>query len=149
MHPEGRRVQPVSLGSLGLALGAVGFIWGRWVHWCAPWGQSGSSGVAWPSRLHPWGRRVHSGSQGSLECAFGVVGFIQDRWVHWGTPWGSWCSPWFTVFTGCVGHPVSLGTLGAPWVPSGSSGVTGFTGVHPGFRRVHPGSLGSLRCALR
>ena len=31
----------------------------------------------------------------------------------------------------------------------GSSGVVGFTRVRPGGRRVHPGSLGSLTCALR
>ena len=35
-----------SLDSLGCALGVVGFIRDRWVHWDAPWGPSGSSGVA-------------------------------------------------------------------------------------------------------
>ena len=50
----------------------------------------------------------------------GVVGFILGHWVHWG----------------------------APLVSSGSFGVTGFTGVLPGGRRVHPASLGSLVCAL-
>ena len=47
----------------------------------------------------------------------GAVGFIRGCWDHW-----------------C-----------ATWVPSGSSGVTGFTGVRPGG---HRGSLGSLGCAL-
>ena len=48
------------------------------------------------------------------------VGFMRGRLVHWA----------------------------APWVPSGSSGDAGFTGVRLGGYRVHPGSLGSLRCAL-
>ena len=45
--------------------GVVGFIRGRWVHCCSPWGL--------------W---VHPGSLASL-------GFIRGRWVRWGLPWGS------------------------------------------------------------
>ena len=33
----GRWVHPVSLGSLGGALGVVEFICGRWIHWSSPW----------------------------------------------------------------------------------------------------------------
>ena len=64
----------------------------------------------------PGVRRVHPESQGSQGCTQRAVGFIRGRWIHWGAPWGS----------------------------SGSSGVTGFTGMCPGVRRVHPGSLASL-----
>ena len=41
-----RRVHPWSLASLGCDWMVVKFIWGRWVHWGAPWGLSGSYGVA-------------------------------------------------------------------------------------------------------
>ena len=46
VRPGGRRDHPESLGSLGWALGVVGFIRGRRVHQGAPRGSSGSPGVA-------------------------------------------------------------------------------------------------------
>ena len=46
MRPGGRRDLPESLGSLVWALGAVGFIRGRRVHWGAPRGSSCSPDVA-------------------------------------------------------------------------------------------------------
>ena len=46
VHPAGRWVHQGSLHSLGCALGVVGFIRVRWVHWDTPWVPSGSSGVA-------------------------------------------------------------------------------------------------------
>ena len=39
VRPEGRWVYPWSLGSLGCALGVVGFIRGRCVNSGAPWGS--------------------------------------------------------------------------------------------------------------
>ena len=62
-------------------------------------------------------------SSGSSEAAGvrpGGLGFIRDRWIHWG----------------------------APFSLSGSPGVTGFIRVRPVGRRVLPGSLHSLECAL-
>ena len=47
------------------------------------------------------------------------------------------------------GHPGCWVHSGVPWGAMGSSGVVGFTRVRPGGRRVHPGSLDSLTCALR
>ena len=41
-----------------------------------------------------------------------------------------------------------LPSLGAPWVSLGSSGIVGFSQVHPVGRWVRDGSLGSLVCAL-
>ena len=55
-----RLVHPGSLGSLGFALGVVGF-----------------------SRISPGGRRlVHLRSLDSLRFVLGVVGFIWVRWVR-------------------------------------------------------------------
>ena len=85
----GRRVRPVSLGTLGCALGVVGFICGSWFHWETPSGSSGSSGVAEFTGVRPRGRRINSGNLGSLGCAMGAVGFIRGRWIHRGAPWGS------------------------------------------------------------
>ena len=67
MHPRCRRVRPGSLGSLGCALGVVGFIRGRWVH-----------------LVRPGGCRVHPVSLGSVGCVLRAFGF---RSVHWGVPW--------------------------------------------------------------
>ena len=80
MRPGGRQVHPGSLGSLMCALGVVGFIRGRWVHWGAPWGRriypgsldsmvcalgsSGSSAVVRFTGMRPERRRVHPGSLG-------------------------------------------------------------------------------------
>ena len=59
------------------------FIWG------APWGSSGSFGVAGFIGVRHRGLRVLSGSLGSLGCALGVMGFDQVRGVHRGAPLGS------------------------------------------------------------
>ena len=61
-------------------------------------------------------RPVHAGSLSSLVCALGVIRFIRGCWVHRGAPWGS----------------------------LGLSRVAVLYRVHPGDRRDHPGSLGSL-----
>ena len=65
-------------------MGVVGFILGRLVHWGAPWGLSGSSGIAGFIGV----RRDHQGSLLSLGCALVVVGYIRGRLVHWRTSWG-------------------------------------------------------------
>ena len=82
VRPRDRWVHPVSLGSPGLALGAVGFIrvdsgwpWvslglsgvvgfirGRWVHSGSHWGSFGSSGVVGFTQERPGDRLVHPGS---------------------------------------------------------------------------------------
>ena len=77
MHPRGRRVLSRSMGSLGSALGVVGFVSGRWVHWGEPWG------------VRSGGLRVRSGSMGSLGYALVYVVFVRDRCVRWDTPWGT------------------------------------------------------------
>ena len=59
VRPAGRRVHPVTLVSLGCALG---FIQGRWVHWGAPWGWLGSARVAEFIRVCQLDRRFHPGS---------------------------------------------------------------------------------------
>ena len=88
-----RWVHPGSLGSLGFAMGVVGFIGGFWVQWCSPCGSLGSSWVVGFTRVRPgdcWvhmvvvrftqvrpgGSWVHAGSLGSLGFALGVVGLI-------------------------------------------------------------------------
>ena len=55
----GRRVHPVAFGTLGCALEIVGFIRGRWVHWSAPWGSSGSFGVSGFIGVRPVNRLVY------------------------------------------------------------------------------------------
>ena len=49
-------VHPGPLGSLGLALGVVGFMRGCWVHSRSPLRSLGSSGVVGFSRVHAGGR---------------------------------------------------------------------------------------------
>ena len=68
VRPGYRLVHSGSLGSLGCALGVVGFFLGRWIH----------SSVTWESL----------GSLGVVGCVLGVVGFIRGRWVHIGAPSG-------------------------------------------------------------
>ena len=65
-------------------------------------------------------RRVHPGSLSSLGCALGAVEFIRGRWVHYSAPWEPSCSSW----------------------------VAGFTRRRPGVFQVHPGSLVSLGGAV-
>ena len=79
MRPGGCLVRS---GLLEFTLGIVRFVRGRWVHWGAPCGTSGSFGVVEFIGVRSGGRRVRSGSLDSYLCALGVVGFVRDRWVH-------------------------------------------------------------------
>ena len=90
-----RWVHPRLFGSLGFALGVVGFIRGRWIHSGSRWVSFGSSGVVGITR---------------------VVGFIRGRWVYSGLRWGLLGSFSVVVFTpvnagGRLVHPGSLGSL--------------------------------------
>ena len=91
IRPGGHWVHTGSLGSLGFALGADGFIRSRWVHWRSPWGSLDSLafalGVVGCTQIRPECCWVHAASSGSLGFALGVVGFIRDRWVPSGSPW--------------------------------------------------------------
>ena len=78
------------------------------------------------------GRRVHPWPLGSSVCALGVFGF------HLGSLRSLGCA---LVRGGWV-------YSGVPLRSSGSSWVAGFIRVLPGCRRVHPGLLGPLGCAL-
>ena len=81
-----RWVHPGSLGSLGFALGVVGFIRGHWVDEGAPWRSFSSSGVVVFTRVRPGCRWVHSVSLDSLGFGLGVVGFMRGRSFHDGSP---------------------------------------------------------------
>ena len=115
--------------------GVVGFVRGRWVHWGASWGLSGSSMVAGFIGVRSGRSRVLPGSLGSLGCALWVVGFFRGDWVHCGSRWVSSGSSAVAGFIGvrCGGNRFRPGSLGS----SGLSGVAGFIGVRPGGRRVH------------
>ena len=76
VRPEGRRVHPESLLSLGYALVVVGFILGRWVHWGAPLESSYSSGFAGFTGVCLGCCLAHAESLGSFAYALGVVVFI-------------------------------------------------------------------------
>ena len=131
------------------------FIWGRWVHSCAPWSSLASSGVVWFTQACtrcPW---VHSWWLGSFACALGVVGFIRGLWVHlraldsFGVvgftlaPSGSLSS--FARARAVVRVICSSGVHSrARLYLLGSFGVVGFTHVGPGCRWVYLGSLGSF-----
>ena len=128
VRPGGPRVHPVSLGSLGCALGVGGLIGGRWVHLGAPWCSSGSSGVAGFTGVGPGCCRIYPG------CAQGVVGFTWCRWVHWGALW---------VFLGRSGVDEFTGVR-----PGDCRMVAEFTEMRPLGRRVHQVSQDSFRCAL-
>ena len=85
MRPGCCSVHSGSLGSPGYDLGVVGFILGRWVHWCAPCWSTGSFGVVGFTWVRPGCRRVHSGRcvhagrAWKLSGSFGVVGFTLVR----------------------------------------------------------------------
>ena len=128
----------MSLGSLAFALGVVGFtlfafvvagfIRGLLVYSGSHKWSLGSYRVVGFTRFRPCCRKVLPGSLefalgslGSLRFALEVVGNIQSRFVH----------------------------LCSPLASSGSSGVIRFTRVRPGGSWAHPGSLCSLRFALR
>ena len=72
----GRWVHPASLGSLGFALGVVGFIQCRWVHSGLLCGPLNSSGVVGFNRFCNWGRFVYPGSLDSLGFALVVICFF-------------------------------------------------------------------------
>ena len=81
--------------------------------------SSGSSRIAGFTGVRLGDCDVHPGSLGSLVCFLVVVVFICGRYVRWGAPW------FVSVLRG---HWVNRG---APWGPSGSAGVVGFTGERP------------------
>ena len=105
MLQRGRRVHSGSLCKLGSALGVVGFIRGRCVHWGMLRGSSGSSRVAgftWvPSGSHaaPWGLSRSSGfaeftgvrSAGRWDHP-GSLGSLGGRRVHPGVLILMWCA---------------------------------------------------------
>ena len=64
-----------------------------------------------------------------VELALGLIWFFRGRWAH-----SSLGVVWLAYFT--LVHT------------GGTSGVVGFTKVHPVVRWVHPGSLGFLGFAL-
>ena len=160
----------VEPGSLGFALGFVGFIRVRLVHSGSLRGSLDSSGVGgfiwirrgghlgvvgftlvrpvggWVHpRVSPWYFWVHSRSLGSLGSAQRVIGFTRVR------PGGRWVHPGSLVSLG-----FALGFIrcrwvhsGLPWGLLGSSGIVRFTRVRPWNRWVLPRKLGSLGFALR
>ena len=83
VRARGHRVHPGSVGSLGCALCAIGFIRGDWVNWGATSGPSGLFGFAGFTVVRPRGlvvgftgvspgsHQVHLGLLGSLVCAPG------------------------------------------------------------------------------
>ena len=73
---EGRLIHPRSLGSLGCAMGLVGFIRGGWVHSGVPWGSLGSF-FSFGSLGSALGALGSCWSLGSSE----VVGFTCVRYV--------------------------------------------------------------------
>ena len=118
---------------MGCALEFVGFLRARSVHCRVPWGF-------WVYSM-------------SLGCALSVVGFIRGRWVYYGALRVSSGSSAAARFIGV--RPGGLGFIRARWIHwgapfglSGSPGVTAFIRVRPAGRRVLPGSLHSLECAL-
>ena len=145
-----RRVNPWSIGSLGCALGVVLFIQGGWVHCNGPSELSCSSGFPVFIEVRPGGCRVHPGLLG---YALGVVGFILGRWFHWDAFWG-WSGPSGVAALIGVRPWCGQGNRGrwvhcsALWESTASSEVAGFIVVRRAGRQVHPGSLGSLGCAL-
>ena len=153
------------LGSLGCALGFVGCGRGRWVDWGAslkssgalevvgligvrPGVSSGALGFVGFIAVRTGVSQVRSRSLGSLGCAEGVVGCARGHRVNWSALWGRRVRSGWLGSLGCA--MVVVGFIrgvwvytAAPWWSSGSFGVFGFIGVHPGSRPVHSGSLGS------
>ena len=141
-----RWVHPESLGSLervgslGFALGFIGFNPGRCVHSGFAWASLGSSRVAGFTRVRSRGRWVHPGLLGSLGFALVVVGFIRVFVFSRIPPGGRLVHP------GCLGSlGLALGVVGfirgrwvhsgSPWWSLDSSGVAGFTRVRNGVIR--------------
>ena len=85
VRPGGRWVHPGSIGSVGFALGVVGFIRGLWVQSVAHWLSLGSSGVVGFTRVRTGCHWVPTVSLGSLGFALSVVVFIRGHWVHLGS----------------------------------------------------------------
>ena len=136
VHPGGRWVHLVSLGSFGCALGVVGFIRGSSgallaldSFWCA-------LSVVGYIRC----RCIHSGAPRGSFGSFRFVGFIRVRpgggWFHLGVSWGSFGS--FEVVSFIRVCP------GCSWIHTGLLGSF----VQPGGRLVHSVSLESFECAL-
>ena len=128
VRPVCCRVYLKSLGSVGCALGVVGFIPSRWVDMGAQWRSSVSSRVVGFIWARPGCRRVHPVAFG---CALVIVGFIRGRWVPWSAPWGSSGSSGVAGFTGV-----------RPWVRLVYPGLLHSLGCTLGV--VHQASLGSF-----
>ena len=137
-----------------------GVCWVRWADQGAHYWALGSCGVVafirGGFRVRVGGRWVYPGSLGSLACALAVVGFVRDRLVHSGASLGSSGFLWFirerpgsVAFIRVVGFILGRWVHSvAPWGSFGSSGVVRITQLRPGYRWIHMGSFGSLRCAL-
>ena len=100
-----------SLGSVGFALGVVGFIR------VSLGSLRFALRIVGFTRIRSWGHWVDSRSLGSLGFTLWVVGFIRGRWVHSGAPCGSLGSSGDVSFTqihpsGRWLHPVLFGSLG-------------------------------------
>ena len=158
-------VHPVSLGSLGCAMGVIGFIQGLWVHRGRPCVWLGSSEVRWVYcgaglSLAAWiiGVRlgvstIDLGSLCTFGSAMGVAGFIGlhsgCHQVHPVSLCSLGCALGLLGTVGCTLEVMGFSRAlwihgGSPWGSTGLSRVAGFIGVRPGVRRVDQGSLGSL-----
>ena len=71
---RGGRVHPGSFGSLGFALGVIGFIRSRWVHSGSPLWSWGPFAVVGFTVVRTGGRWVHPGWLGSLGFALVLLG---------------------------------------------------------------------------
>ena len=101
--------------------------------------------------MRPGVGRVHPESLRSLGCAFGVTVFTRRRWGDWGAPSGSSGSFRVGRFIRVRHRGRFIRSRFFPGVSLGSSGsfwVVDFVRVRLEARRVHPRSLGPLRCAL-
>ena len=72
-----------SFGLIGVRHLDVGFVRGRWINRCTPWGSSCSFGVAGFHLGGPWLSSCSVGVAGYIGMRPEVVGFVRVRWVHW------------------------------------------------------------------
>ena len=88
-RPWRRRVPSDIMCSFCRALGVVGFIPVRRIHFSMHCESSGSFGFVRVIQTYPGGRWVRLESLGSSGCTLGVVGFIHARprcrWIHSGS----------------------------------------------------------------
>ena len=167
VRPVYRWIRSGSLGSMGCALGVVGFVRGLWFHWeahrgssgfvrgllvhlLAHWGSVVSFGVAGLIGLRPVCCRVPSASLGSLVCTVDDVGLFGVRGLRLGgrggAPWGRQDRFGRLGLLRCALEVVGLSCgrwvhWGAPLGTSDSLGVSGYIGVGPVCRPVRSWSL--------